>query len=230
MLEAAASGDVTISFSDLRVGAYCPRQLYYRRHELDRTPPSSVSTRRELAFRYPELIDCAHDKLADTAVVVSPETFQQRLREARSRLTAWPSLIAPAARDVFVDGECGHGIVRKVLTDPLRPVVISPGKPPQQGVWTSHTVQAVASARALTVERTPSHPVDTAFVEYPAYGVIRKLQLTPERILTYRRVRSKISDLETLPESRQSRSKCEACQYRHRCRTGLSERSSRVPQ
>ena len=48
-----------IAFSDLATAAYCPRQLYYRRREGDRSTPATVRDRIDLAYRYPELADAS---------------------------------------------------------------------------------------------------------------------------------------------------------------------------
>ncbi len=215
---------MTISFSDLRVGAYCLRQLHYRRDESDRTPPPNVVARRSLAFRYPEILDAPPDALADHPFAVAPETVQSRLKRARDRFAAWPQLADPPMRDVFLEGERCHGIARKLLEAPLRPVVVSPGKPPARDVWTTHAVQAVATAEALEDERGTS--VNEAFVEYPAYGQIRRVPLTAEREFAYRRVLHAVETLGSPPPRRQTGAKCEPCQYRDRCgvaRDGIGE-------
>jgi len=217
---------VTISFSDLRVGAYCPRQLYYRRQESDRTPPPNVTARRSLAFRYPEILDRSPTALTDLPFAVPPKTVQTRLRRAREQFDAWEQLADPPMRDVFLSGDRCHGVARKLLEAPLRPVVVSPGKPPGEDVWTTHAVQAVATANALADERDVS--VSTAFVEYPAYGRIRRVPITSERQLAYRRVLHAVETLGSPPPRRQTGTKCEPCQYRDRCGVAIDtvERST----
>lgn len=206
---------MTISFSDLRVGTYCLRQLYYRRQESDRTPPPNVTARRSLAFRYPEILDQSPAALTDLPFAAPAKTVQTRLRRAQERFDAWEQLADPPMRDVFLAGDECHGVARKLLEAPLRPVVVSPGKPPGEDVWTTHAVQAVATARALENERDVS--VSTAFVEYPAYGSIRRVPITPERQLAYRRVLHAVETLGSPPPRRQTGAKCEPCQYRDRC-------------
>ncbi len=206
---------MTESFSDLRAGAYCPRQLYYQHRASETELPPIVPARRSLAFRYPALQTASDDQLQAAPIEISPQLFRERLKKASERIDRWDALVAPTARDVFVTGEETHGIVRKVLTDPLQLSVISPGRPPADGVWHSHAVQAVATARALEDDRETT--ITTAFVEYPAYGVLRQLAISEERRIAYRRTLAAIADTTHPPQRIDNQAKCQACPYREQC-------------
>lgn len=45
------------------------------------------------------------------------------------------------------------------------------GRPPEHGVWEPQSIRAVAAAKALSWEH--ERTVERAFVEYPAYGIVR---------------------------------------------------------
>lgn len=206
---------MTCAFSDLRVAAYCPRKLYYRRREPNRDPPAIVSERRALAFRYPELVDADDATLRELPIEVEPSVYRRRLRNARDRLEEWDALTAPDARNVALSGRECHGIAHKVLGDPLRPVIVSPGDPPNCGVWEPHSVQAVAAAKALAWER--NRAVDGAFVEYPAHGAIRRVKLTTRRKAAFRDALREVRSLDGPPSRLDEPARCDPCEYRDRC-------------
>ena len=207
-----------VTFSDLRTAAYCPRKLYYTRQEDDRTPPSDVEAVRELAFRYEELLEAKDTSLAEELIALPAPTYRETLERTRERLERdgrWNPLCDPDERDVLATGRECRGIVRKVLTEPLEPTIISPGRPPEKGVWEPHTVQAVAAAKALAWEHET--PVETAIVEYPAYGVVRRLELTTRRKALYRRTLRTVRGFDGPPPRTRNRSKCEECRYAGEC-------------
>ncbi|MFC6905315.1 hypothetical protein [Halalkalicoccus tibetensis] len=203
--------------SDLSTAAYCPRQLYYRRREDDRETPPSVGKRRALAFEYPDLIDASDASLSDRPIELPPDEYRENLRRARDRLDPWDALADPADREVLLTGRECRGIAGKVLEKPFAPSYVSPGAPPEQGVWEPHSVRAVALAKALSWER--ERAVETAFVEYPAYGVVRRIGLTTRRKAAYRGAIRSVETIDGPPSRLKNSAKCDSCEYRDRCGT-----------
>jgi CRISPR-associated exonuclease Cas4 len=206
---------MSVTFSDLRVAAYCPRKLYYRRREPDRSPPNIVARRRALADRYEELLDRPTEQLSGLPIGPEPEEFRRTLRTTRSSCPAWEAVVDPIERNVALSGRECHGIVHKVLEEPLRPSVVSPGSPPETGVWEPHSVQAVAAAKALAWER--GTPIEQAVVEYPAYGVIREVSLTTRRKAAFRSVLEDVRSLDGPPARIGNRDKCSSCEFSDMC-------------
>lgn len=208
-----------VSFSDLRTAAYCPRKLYYvRRDDCDREPPDEVERIRDLAGRYAALARASDDALAAEPIAVPPASYRERLERTRTRLERedrWATIRDPAASDRLVTGRDCRGIVHKVLADPLEPSVVSPGRPPDRGVWEPHTVQAVAAAKALAWEHETA--VETAVIEYPAYGVIRRIELTTRRKALYRRTLRTVRELDGPPGRVENDAKCGSCAYADDC-------------
>ena len=239
-----------VAFSDLRTAAYCPRKLYYRRDD-DREPPPRVATIRALATRYPALLEADDSTLATEPIALEPSVYRARLASTRERLRAtsnglesleeatetdgsardvtqtthdrWAAICAPIETDAFVAGRDCHGIVHKILADPLEPVLVSTGRPPDNGVWESQTVHAVAAAKALAWTR--GERVGGAWVEYPAYGRIRYVPMTTRRKAAYRRTLREVRELDGPPPRLQNSEKCEHCEYADTC--GVRTRSLR---
>lgn len=208
------------TFSDLSRAAYCPRQLYYARSDDDRGPPPEATARQALAFRYDELRSAADETLAELPIECSPAAYRAALNRLSSR-PDWESLCTPRERDYFVEGKDCHGKLHKLLAgEPPVPTVISPGTPPETGVWEPQTVRAVAAANALAWERKQEIP--RALVEYPAVGVVREVELTCRRTATYRRVLRTVRAMDG-PPPRVDDSRCESCGYRSEC--GVKTRS-----
>ncbi len=207
-----------VTFGDLRTAAYCPRKLYYRRLEDDHEPPPEVAAIRELAFRYERSLAAEDAELADEPIAVDPDSYRSRLADARERLERdgrWRELCSPGERAVLATGRDCRGIVHKLLTEPPEPSLISPGRPPDRGVWEPQSVAAVAAAKAVAWEH--GRPVETAIVEYPAYGAIRRIRLGTRRKARYRRALRTVRSLDGPPPRTRNRSKCEACSYADRC-------------
>ncbi len=209
-----------IAFSDLRTAAYCPRKLYYQRtrDDHDREPPVTVDEIRALATQYDELLATPVDELATEPIARPPGTYRDRLAATRRRLEThdqWVRLCNPVDRDVLVTGRECRGVVHKVLSDPIEPAIVSPGKPPDQGVWEPQSVHAVAAAKALAWEH--EMPVERAWVEYPAHGVIRWIDLTTRRKAAYRRTLRTVRELDGPPPRIDNRSKCESCTFAKKC-------------
>ncbi|WP_049997714.1 CRISPR-associated protein Cas4 [Halococcus sediminicola] len=211
------------AFSDLRTAAYCPRKCYYRwQDDADRDPPPEVEERRELAFRYGEILDGVD--LVDAPIEVTPTQLRTNLSCAKARLDAFEALCDPADRDVLLTGKDCRGIAHKIVeTDVPVPSLISAGSPPENGVWHPQTVHAVAAAKALAYERET--PVERAFVEYPTYGVVREVPLTTRRKAAYRTAVRTLESIDGPPPRLDDRSKCESCEYREEC--GVKTRSLR---
>lgn len=206
---------MSVPFSDLRVAAYCPRKLYYRRQEPDRSPPSIVSERRGLAFRYEDLLDASDERLEAAPIEVPPAVYRRRLHTLQADREDWETIADPTARNRALSGRDCHGIVHKLLEDPLRPSIVSPGDPPDNGVWEPHAVQAVAAAKALAWER--ERPIESAVVEYPAYGVVRDVSLSVRRKAAYRAALRAVRDLDGPPGRLDNQAKCSPCEYVDQC-------------
>ncbi|WP_226482166.1 CRISPR-associated protein Cas4 [Natrinema amylolyticum] len=217
-----------VSFSDLRTAAYCPRKCYYQRRQADedREPPPEVDSIRVLATRYDELLEAPSGTLESEPIAVPAVRYRDRLGATRDRLAdagQWDRLCEPADREVFATGRDCRGVVHKVLADPLEPALISSGEPPENGVWESQSVHAVAAAKALAWEHQQS--VDRAWLEYPAYGVIRSLELTTRRKAQYRSALRAVRELDGPPARTTNRSKCESCEFAAEC--GVKTRTLR---
>lgn len=207
-----------VTFSDLRTAAYCPRKLYYRRTRDDAEPPPRVDAIRDLERRYDELLVAPPGALADEPIAVPSVDYRETLSATRERLVEagnWDRLRAPQDRNRLVTGRDCRGVVHKVLADPLEPVLVSTGEPPDRGVWESQSVQAVAAAKALAWEH--GQTIDRAWLEYPAYGVVRSLSMTTRRKARYRRALRTVRELDGPPPRTTNRSKCDACEYAGEC-------------
>jgi CRISPR-associated exonuclease Cas4 len=212
-----------IAFSDLSTAAYCPRKLYYRRRDDDIEVPDEAAERRDLAFRYGDLLEASDELLADLPLSVGPAEFRSNLDRARGRFSeAWPAIRDPSERERLTEGKDCRGIVHKVLDlDRPTPAMVFTGEPPEQGVWEPQTVRAVAAAKALSWEAEAS--VERAFVEYPTHGAIREIRLNTRRKAAYRTAINAVRSLDGPPPRLTSNAKCKACDYRGEC--GVKTRS-----
>lgn len=216
-----------VTFGDLATATYCPRKLYYERREADRSPPQRAADARRLAARYPDLLVASDTALDTFDLAVPPDVFRTNLERASRRYDRWPDLVSPAETHVIVTGRDCRGRVDKVLatdTGPPLPALVSPGRPPDQGVWAPQGVRAVAAAKALSWRE--EQPVDAAFVEYPFHGVVRRVRLTTRRVATYRRTLRTVRRLDGPPPRLRDDAKCDACEYRTTC--GVQTRSLRT--
>lgn len=209
------------AFSDLATAAYCPRQLYYQWREGGHEVTAGARERRALAHRYPTLRD-PETELTDEPIAVTPTQWRSRMGATVERLDRWAELADPPATDVVLEGKDCRGVAHKVLADPPAPSIVSGGEPPDRGVWEPQSVRATAAAKALAWERET--PVETAYVEYPTYGVIRRLELTTRRKAAYRRALRTVESLDG-PPPRNAGPKCNACEYQATC--GVKTRSLR---
>lgn len=145
-----------VAFSDLLTAAYCPRKYYYRDREDDREPPPEVGNRRALAFRYSDLLAADVAALAAEPIAVDPSESRRNLEATRARfeeIGRWEAICEPTGRDAYAAGKDCHGIVHKVLEDPLEPSIVSVGEPPEQGIWHAQSVHAVGAAKVLAWDR-----------------------------------------------------------------------------
>lgn len=201
----------SIPFSELARAVYCPRQLYYaRRDETD--PPDEHQHARAVAKRYDELTLASDAALATFDLAVPPPDFRSNLRASLDR---YPGVEDPDETDVFVRGKDVHGRINKLYRDPLAVGVVTPGSPPEQGVWEPQTVRAVAAAKALSWREETA--VERAFVEYARHGVVRSFDLTTRRKGTYRRALRAARSVDGPPSRLHDDAKCGACDYREEC-------------
>lgn len=214
-----------VAASALGRAVYCPRQLYYARQSDHFSPPDEVRERRDLAFRYPGLREADDETLHSLPLAVGPDEFRENL-ETASRRPDWERLVDPAARDVLLTGKDCRGVAHKLLepsNDPPKPVFVSGGVPPPEGVWEPHAVRAVALAKALAWER--EREISRALVEYPAVGTVRTVRLTARRAGRYREALRTVRTLDGPPPRLGDDAKCDACDYREEC--GVKSRSLR---
>jgi CRISPR-associated exonuclease Cas4 len=212
------------TFTELGRAAYCPRQLYYARRDGDDGPSPEARARQRLAYRYAELRDASDRRLRDEPIALSPAAYRTALGLLAER-DDWAALVDPSATEVTLAGKDCRGRVHKLLDtgSGTVPSLVSPGAPPEQGVWEPQRVRAVAAAKALSWEREAT--VDRALVEYPAHGVVRTVRLTTRARATYRRALRAVRSLDGPPPRLRDTAKCEPCDYRDRC--GVPTRSMR---
>lgn len=212
------------TFRELETAAYCPRKLYYRRRDGPPDVPEDIAKIRALAFDYERLLA---DDAALLAAPIEPDpgTVRQRLRAARDRLDDWGAIADPAGRDVYLSGKDARGVSHKLVdTDAgTIPSLVFAGRPPENGVWEPQTVRLVAAAKALSWER--EQDIERAFAEYPAYGVVRGVELTARRAGLYRRALRTARSVDGPPARVSNKAKCEPCDYREQC--GVKTRSLR---
>jgi len=210
-------------FGSLARAAYCPRQYYYAERDGDDEPPPEARTRRDLAFRYPELREASDGELAAEPIERSPTGYRAALDGLAAR-DDWDELVAPSRREVLLAGRKCRGVAHKILAgDPPTPTFVSPGRPPERGVWRPQRVRAVAMAKALAWEQEREIP--RALVEYPAHGVVRRVRLTTRNRAAYRETVRTLRELDGPPPRVDDEAKCAACDYREEC--GVRTRSLR---
>lgn len=215
------------TFSDLATAAYCPRKLYYRRRKEEYGIPDDVEPIRELAFRYEELLDSGTN-LEDEPIAVTPTQYRANLGSAKAGFDCWDGLANPLERDVLLEGKDCRGIVHKLLSkpDPPVPTIVSSGEPPDSGVWEPQSVRATAAAKALAWQRR--RPIERAFVEYPASGIVREVRITTHRKATYRRALRTAKSLDGPPRRLRDDTRCIPCEYRAECGTKMRSLLSRL--
>ncbi|WP_158058563.1 CRISPR-associated protein Cas4 [Halorussus halophilus] len=213
-----------VPFSELSTAAYCPRKLYYQRRD-EFEMPEEVEARRKLAFRYGDLLDASASELSGLPLHVSPEEFRRNLDRSRDRFSAvWPAIRNPNERERLTTGRECRGIVHKVLDLGVpTPSMVFTGDPPENGVWEGQSVRAVAAAKALSWEHEQS--VERAFVEYPAHGIVREIDLHTRRKAAFRQALEAAQSIDGPPPRLSGDSKCEPCDYREEC--GVKTRSLR---
>jgi CRISPR-associated exonuclease Cas4 len=213
------------TFRDVETAAYCPRKLYYRRRSTDDPEiPDGVEAKRDLAFRYEQLL--ADDTaLRSAPVEVTPTQYRSSLGCVRARLGAdWERLVDPAEREALLSGRDCRGIAHKILdTAPPSAALVFTGEPPENGVWHPQSVRLIAAAKALSWETETE--VERMFAEYPAYGVVREVAVDARRTAEYREAVRIADAIDGPPARTDNRSKCEACEFSDEC--GVRTRSLR---
>jgi CRISPR-associated exonuclease Cas4 len=212
------------TFTDIGRAAYCPRQLYYARRDGDEGPSADARARQALAFRYAELREADDGRLRSEPIDRPPGEYRTALHRLAER-DDWSALCEPRATDVALDGKDCRGRVHKLLdtAEGVVPTLVSPGTPPEAGVWEPQRVRAVAAAKALSWER--GEPTARALVEYPAHGVVRTVRVNTRAKAAYRRALRAVRSLDGPPPRIDDAAKCRACPYRDRC--GVRTRSMR---
>ena len=212
------------TFRELETAAYCPRKLYYRRRDGPPDVPEEIARIRALAHDYERLLTDDAALLA-APIEPAPATVRERLRAASERVDDWNGVVDPAEREVYLPGKDARGVAHKLVAtdDGAVPSLVFAGRPPEQGVWEPQTVRLVAAAKALSWER--ERPVERAIAEYPAYGVVRDVQMTARRKGVYRRALRTARRVDGPPGRVDNKSKCEPCEYREDC--GVRTRSLR---
>lgn len=211
------------AFRDIEAAAYCPRKLYYRRTSpREEEPPAIVGERREIAFEYEQLL-ANSERLRQVPLEVTPTQFCSQLGCARASLERWDELVDPPARDEFLSGRECRGIVHKRLADPPSLSLVFAGSPPENGVWRPQSARLMAGAKALSWEEKAA--VETVYAEYPAHGVIRKIDVDARRTAAYREAVRIADSIDGPPARIKNQAKCDPCEYRPEC--GVKTRSLR---
>lgn len=229
-----------LALSDLATAAYCPRQLYYQqRDDGSREPPAEARERQALAFQYDTLRTADDATLRAAPIRLLPDEYRTRLDRLADR-DDWERLVDPAGTRVYLRGKDCHGVAYKLLdppgsdgageddtapadSPPPVPTLVSPGEPPESGVWHRQTVRAVGLAKALAWER--SREIPRALVEYPAHAVVREVRLTTRKKAAYREALRSARSIDGPPPRLRDTNKCESCDYRAEC--GVKTRSLR---
>lgn len=205
------------AFRDVATAAYCPRKLYYRRRQPDGLEtPEEVAQQRKLAFEYERLL-CDDEMLREAPIAVSPTTYRSRLGCLKARLDEWDRLADPTDTDVLLTGRDCRGIAHKLLAEEPTVSMVFAGEPPDQGVWRPQSVRLVAATRALAWERET--PVERAFAEYPAHGVVRDVEIGSRRRAQYREAVRTADAIDGPPPRVDNDAKCAPCEFRSQCGT-----------
>jgi CRISPR-associated exonuclease Cas4 len=212
------------TFTEVSRAAYCPRQVYYARRDGDSGPPPEDRRRQRLAFSYDELRVADDERLQAEPISRSPAAYRAALDRLAER-DDWAALCDPAETDTALTGKDCRGRVHKLLDlgEETVPSLVSPGTPPERGVWEPQRVRAVAAAKALSWER--SEATSHALVEYPAHGIVRTVRLTTRAKAAYRRALRAVQSLDGPPPRLRNTARCRGCSYRERC--GVRTRSMR---
>ncbi|MFB6243371.1 MAG: hypothetical protein ABEH80_04685, partial [Halobaculum sp.] len=242
-----------VAFSDLARASYCPRQLYYARRDDDRAVPDDVAAAMELAYRYPELRAASDDQLREEPLALDPDTYRERLTDLTDHPQWAALADPPAREVYLAGKDChgiaykilpggqpdGERLgTASAETDatatsddrtarrdgpPPIPTLVSPGAPPERGVWEPQSVRAVAAAKALAWEREREIPA--ALVEYPTHATVRRVRLTVRRTAAYRRALRTTRGIDGPPPRLRDSPKCGPCEYRSEC--GVETKSLR---
>lgn len=213
------------AFRDVETAAYCPRKLYYRRKSPDEPDiPDEVERRRALAFEYERLLS-DDSAIRDAPIEVTPTQYRSRLGCAKARIDCWEELADPTGRNVFLSGRECRGIAHKRLSlgDSPSLSLAFAGEPPETGIWQPQSVRLMAAAKALSWERETE--VARVFAEYPAYGIVREVEVDARRVAAYRAAVRTADAIDGPPARTSNREKCAPCEFRSEC--GVKTRSLR---
>ncbi|XGI84612.1 hypothetical protein ACEU6E_05025 [Halorutilales archaeon Cl-col2-1] len=229
------------SLSDLRQGAYCPRQFYF---DLDTDDSPSISpvylVLNQIAYRYGDFIEDPRGAVGDAVDLaeydygddISPDLLdsegidldevRSRLRQTRTDSDFWDEIESPWREETYIDAGSEaqiHGTLDKILSveGEYRPSVIKTGTPPENGVWEPHRIEATAAARLVELEF--GEDVETAYVEYPRRGVVRETRVSRRY---ERRLDSVLESLRKavdgeIPSKTPNTTRCEPCDYSSNC-------------
>lgn len=214
------------AFRDIEAAAYCPRKLYYRLRRPDEEEiPEIIGKRREVAFEYESLLD-DDEAIQQAPIEVTPTQFRSRLGCARAQVARWEELVDPAEREAFLSGRECRGIVHKRLTDPPSLSLVFAGQPPENGIWRPQSARLVAGAKALSWEEETA--IESVYAEYPAYGVVRKVDIDARRTAAYREAVRIADSIDGPPGRISNESKCTPCEYRSECGVKTQSLRSRL--
>ncbi|MFP4632325.1 MAG: hypothetical protein ACLFMT_02680, partial [Halobacteriales archaeon] len=100
--------------------------------------------------------------------------------------------------------------------DGATPSLVKTGRPPDEGVWPSHRVEAEALRRLLEVEGSTS---GEALVEYPVVGAVRRIRLGDRDGVHLERAieRADVVEKGGKPRRTRHRGRCRSCEHSERC-------------
>lgn len=214
--------------SEVRSAAYCRRQAYYRLRDEPPEPSPEVRNIKDLAYRYPDVLDSPETVLQETGLHDLDATrIQDGVREARKEYSEWDALARPWRQEIYLQASRLHGTIDKLVKIPTDtgsgrggdPVyaasLVKTGEPPRNGVWRPTRAEATAAARLVDREFRGAEHV---YVEYPRVGEVRRVDLGTR---DSRKLESILSDLERaaerVPSRTRNRRKCRSCGYREEC-------------
>lgn len=198
----------TFTLDEFQTAACCVEQIRSA-GDNQRESKYSVKERQSLAFRYPQLLSADKRLLAELPIGVAPEAYKQRLRWYESNWDRWAQFTSPAETHAVVVGDFLQDVISKRFESPLSCSLIASGAPPESGVWNTHAVMAVATMDALSEQYNKS--VNAAYIEYPAYGVIRPVHRTKANETSYLRTRDALIKSDSKRSMLQKTPGCEEC-------------------
>lgn len=235
--------------SDVATAAYCGRKAYLARDEDGGAPPPTVEAVRELAYRYPALVEHPEATVATVAEARSttldglePASIAGALARLRGS-SLWDAVARPWREETVLRTDRLVGRLDKIVRFPAEvdgsdeggggepqpaPSLVATGRPPTDGVWRAQRVRCAALVALL--DGNGYDAGDRVVVEYPRVGAIRpaRIRRRDERALA-----DAIDTLATAerghPPSRTTNpSKCNACRFREQCGVPTRSLASRL--